>query len=293
MKKFQGTGVAMVTPFDTNGLVDYAGLKALIDFQIEGGVEYLVSLGTTGESSTLSKEEKIKIWKFTRDTVAGRVSLIAGIGGNDTREVVENIKDFDTAGYDAILSVSPYYNRPTQEGIYQHYRAIAESSDLPVILYNVPTRTGGNMLAETTLRLANDFKNIIGIKEAAGNFEQFNAVLAGKPEDFLFISGDDAVSLPLIAMGASGVISVVANAVPAKFSNMIRLCIEGKFDEARKAHYSLLPLTNLMFKEGNPGGIKEALKHLDICGNSLRLPLVNVSGNLSGEIEAEIRSLSK
>jgi 4-hydroxy-tetrahydrodipicolinate synthase len=213
MNKFHGTGVAMVTPFNTDGSVDLEGLERLINFQIDGGVQYLVSLGTTGEASTLSKDEKKTVWEFTKDIVAGRVPLVAGIGGNSTSEVIKDLESFNSEGYEAILSVSPYYNRPTQEGIYQHYKAIAQAAPLPVMLYNVPTRTGSNMTAETTLRLAHDFKNIIAVKEAAGNFDQFNKILRDKPEDFLFISGDDAVSLPLIAMGAVGIISVVANAI--------------------------------------------------------------------------------
>lgn len=281
----------MVTPFNTDGSVDYEGLRKLINFQIDGGVEYLVSLGTTGESSTLSKDEKKSVWKFTKDTVAGRVPLVAGIGGNCTADVMDAIRDFDTTGYDAILSVSPYYNRPTQEGIYQHYKAIAEASPLPIILYNVPTRTGGNMAAETTLRLAHDFKNIIAVKEAAGDFDQFNKILKDKPEDFLFISGDDGVSLPLIAMGAVGIISVVGNAIPGLFSQMIRLCLEGKFTEAQPLHYKMLGFTNSLFMEGNPGGVKEALKHAGICNNTLRLPLVNVSEATSAKIKQEFDKL--
>jgi 4-hydroxy-tetrahydrodipicolinate synthase len=202
------------------------------------------------------------------------------------------MQSFDTTDYDAILSVSPYYNKPTQEGIYQHYKAIAKASPLPVILYNVPARTGSNMCAETTLRLAHDFKNIIAVKEAAGNFDQFNEILKDKPEDFMFISGDDGVTLPLIAMGAVGIISVVANAVPEVFSQMIRLCLEGKFKEAQTLHYKVLGFTNSIFLEGNPGGIKSALKHLGICSETLRLPLVNVSESVSEKIREELQKIS-
>lgn len=292
MNKFHGTGVAMVTPFNTDGSIDFEALARLINFQISGGVEYLVSLGTTGEASTLTKEEKKSVWEFTKDTVAGRVPLVAGIGGNNTAEVINEIHSFDTKGYDAILSVSPYYNRPTQEGIYQHYKAIAESSPLPIMLYNVPGRTGGNISAETTLRLAHNFENIIAVKEAAGNFDQFNKILKDKPENFLFISGDDGVSLPLIAMGAVGIISVVGNAAPGLFSNMIRLCLDGNFTEARLLHYRVLELTNTLFLEGNPCGVKEALQHLGICSNTLRLPLVNVSAETSLKLKKEIENLS-
>ena len=293
MNKFHGTGVAMVTPFNADGTVDYQGLEKLINYQIDGGVEYLVSLGTTGESSTLTKQEKKSVWEFTKNTIAGRVTLVAGIGGNSTSEVIENIQEFDKTGYDAILSVSPYYNRPTQEGIYQHYKAIAKASTLPIILYNVPGRTGGNMLAETTLRLAHEVENIIGIKEAAGNFDQFNQILKNKPADFLFISGDDSITLPLIAMGAVGIISVAANAVPAAFSEMIRECLKGNFEEARKLHYNLLDFTNSIFLEGNPGGIKAALKQLSICNDTLRLPLVNVSESVSTKIKITLQSLQQ
>jgi len=291
MNKFYGTGVALVTPFNTDREVDFTGLKNLINHQINGGVEYLVSLGTTGESATLTKEEKKAVWEFTAETVAGRVPLIAGIGGNDTREVAKCTEQFNIPGYEAILSVSPYYNKPVQEGIYQHYKALAEASGLPILLYNVPGRTGSNMTAETTLRLAHDFKNIIGVKEASGNFDQFNQIMKGKPEDFLFISGDDGVTLPMIAMGGHGIISVVANAIPRHFSDMVRLCLEGKFKEAQPLHYKLIEFTNLMFAEGNPAGVKSALKHIGICEDTLRLPLVNVSRQTANQIAEAYNSL--
>ncbi|MDT3402667.1 4-hydroxy-tetrahydrodipicolinate synthase [Mucilaginibacter terrae] len=291
MKMFHGTGVAMVTPFTTDGQVDYAGLENLINHLIDGGVEYLVSLGTTGESATLNKDEKKKVWAFTAEKVNKRVNLVAGIASNNTYEVVEAIKGFEAEGYDAILSASPYYNKPIQEGIYQHYKAIAEASSLPVLLYNVPSRTGSNVSAETTLRLANDFKNIIGTKEASGNFEQFNHIMRDKPEDFLFISGDDPVTLPMMAMGAVGVISVIGNAVPRQFSDMVRTCLSGDFKAALKGHYDLIEFTRLMFAEGSPGGIKTALKHLDICGDTLRLPLVQVSPAAADKIAAELKKI--
>ncbi len=289
---FHGTGVAMVTPFTTDGQVDYAGLENLINHLIGGGVEYLVSLGTTGESATLSKEEKKKVWAFTAEKVNKRVHLVAGIAGNNTYEVVEAVKGFEAAGYDAILSASPYYNKPIQEGIYQHYKAIAEASPLPVLLYNVPSRTGSNVTAETTVRLANDFKNIIGTKEASGNFEQFNQIMRDKPEDFMFISGDDPVTLPMIAMGAVGVISVIGNAVPRQFSDMIRTCLTGNFKAALKGHYDLIEFTRLMFAEGSPGGIKTALKQLGICGDTLRLPLVQVSSAAADKIASELKKIT-
>ncbi|MFD1258885.1 4-hydroxy-tetrahydrodipicolinate synthase [Mucilaginibacter terrae] len=291
MDMFHGTGVAMVTPFDAQGQVDYAGLENLINYLINNGVNYLVSLGTTGESATLNKEEKKKVWAFTAQVVNKRVNLVAGIGGNNTYEVVEAVKEFDTIGYDAILSASPHYNKPIQEGIYQHYKAIAEASTLPIILYNVPGRTGSNMSAETTVRLAHDFKNIIGIKEASGNFDQFNQIMRDKPAGFLFISGDDPVTLPMMALGAVGVISVVGNAVPRQFSNMINTCLTGNFKAAQQAHYQLIEFTRLMFAEGSPGGVKTALKQLGICGDKLRLPLVQVSTPIADKIMEELKNI--
>jgi 4-hydroxy-tetrahydrodipicolinate synthase len=292
MNKFHGTGVAVVTPFQTNGQVDYDGLKNVINYLIDGGVEYLVSLGTTGESATLSQAEKDKVWAYTAEVAAGRVNLIAGIGTNNTHEVVEQIKQFKIAGYDAILSASPAYNKPTQEGIYQHYKAIAEVAPLPVILYNVPSRTGSNISAETTVRLAHDFKNIIGIKEASGNFDQFNQIMRDKPEGFLFISGDDPVTLPMMALGAVGVISVIGNALPRQFSDMTRLCIAGDFKAAQKIHSQLIDFTRLMFIEGSPAGVKVALKHLGICGDTLRLPLVQVSETTAAKIIQETQKIN-
>jgi 4-hydroxy-tetrahydrodipicolinate synthase len=292
MEKFHGTGVAMVTPFDENGQVDYAGLRNLINYLIDGGVEYLVSLGTTGESVTLSKEEKKKIFAFTAEVNAGRAGLIAGIAGNNTYDVVQQVKEFDITGYDAILSASPNYNKPTQEGIYQHYKAIAEAATLPIILYNVPSRTGSNISAETTVRLAHDFKNIIGIKEASGNFDQLNQIMRDKPEDFLMISGDDPISLPMIALGGVGVISVVGNALPRQFSDMIRLCLKGDFKAAQHGHLSMIEFTRMMFVEGSPAGVKTALKALGICGDKVRLPLVQVSPKLAEKIIQETKQLA-
>ena len=291
MNKFQGTGVALVTPFNSDGSVDYTGLKNLINYILNGDVEYLVSLGTTGETATLTDKEKKEIWAYTAEHVNGRVPLIAGIGGNNTLEVVETLRNFNHKGFDAILSVSPYYNKPAQEGIYQHYKMVAGASPLPIILYNVPGRTASNISAETILRLANDFKNIIGVKEASGNFDQFNQLIKNKPAGFLFISGDDPITLPLIAMGAAGVISVVGNALPGIFSTMVRMCLANKFTEAQALHFSMIDFTNLIFAEGNPAGIKAALKILDICGDKVRLPLVGVSDDTFSEIERELKSL--
>lgn len=293
MNKFYGTGVAMVTPFNSNRTVDYPALKNLIEFLIAGDVEYLVSLGTTGESATLNNEEKEAIWKFTAETVSGRIPLVAGIGGNNTYEVAKSLESFNTEGFDAVLSVSPYYNKPTQEGIYQHYKIIAGASSLPIILYNVPGRTGSSMCAETTLRLAYDVKNIVATKEASGNFDSFNKILRDKPEDFLLISGDDPIALPMIALGAVGVISVVGNAVPKLLSDMVRLCLQNKFKEAQRLHSKLIDLSNLCFLEGNPAGVKAALKQLGICDDALRLPLINVSEDLLGKIEKELTEFKR
>lgn len=292
MNEIQGAGVALVTPFNADGTIDFEALGQLIELQINEGMNYLVSLGTTGETATLNSEERKKIWKFTADKVNGRVPLVAGIGGNNTMETVSQIEDFDSAGYCAILSVSPYYNKPTQEGIYQHYKAIAEASKLPVILYNVPGRTGSNMTAETTLRLANDFSNIVAIKEASGNFAQFSEILRDKPDGFVLISGDDPVTLPMMAMGAVGVISVVGNAYPGLVSTLTKLCSEGKYTEARSIHSKLLRITDLCFVEGNPAGVKYILKRIDIGRDVLRLPLVPVSDKTKAAIDAEMNTLS-
>lgn len=293
MDRFYGTGVAIVTPFQADGQVDYTGLEALVNYLIDGGVEYLVSLGTTGENATLTAAEKQKVFEKTAEYAAGRVNLVAGIAGNNTLEVAEQIKNFKEKGYDAILSASPAYNKPSQEGIYQHYKALAEVSPLPIILYNVPSRTGSNISAETTVRLANDFKNIIGIKEASGNFDQLNQLFRDKPEGFLVISGDDPITLPMIALGGSGVISVVANALPKQFSDMVRLCLKGDFAAAQKEHSKFIDFTRLMFIEGSPAGIKTALKNAGVCGDTLRLPLVQVSPATAGKIAAEMAELTK
>jgi 4-hydroxy-tetrahydrodipicolinate synthase len=292
MNKFYGTGVAIITPFHADGQVDYDALGKLIDYLIDGGVEYLVSLGTTGESATLSSEERKQVWAFTAKAVKGRVGLVAGIGGNNTFELVEQIKQFDTTGYDAILSASPHYNKPTQEGIYQHYKAIAEVTPLPVILYNVPSRTGSNVNADTVVRLAHDFKNIIGIKEAGGNFDQINQIMRDKPADFLMISGDDPVTLPIIALGGVGMISVTGNALPRQTSDMVRLCLAGDYNAARKIHSQLIDFSRLMFVEGSPAGVKTALKQIGVCGDAVRLPLVQVSSTTAEKIVAETKKLA-
>jgi 4-hydroxy-tetrahydrodipicolinate synthase len=276
-QRFHGLGVALITPFRSNGQIDYAALEKLIEHQITGGVDYVVSMGTTGESVTLSSTEKKELLAQTITFVRNRVPVVVGIGGNNTAEVLQAMGELDMDGVDAILSVSPYYNKPTQEGIYQHYKAIAQVALRPIILYNVPGRTGSNMAADTTLRLAKDFKNIIAIKEASANLDQMGRILKHKPKDFMLISGDDALTLPIIAMGGVGVISVVGNALPREFSTLVHAALKGDLATARREHLRLIEVIDLLFAEGNPGGIKETLKVLGICGNTLRLPLVNVS----------------
>lgn len=292
MNKFHGTGVALVTPFNTDGTVDYQGLERLINHLVDGGIDYLVSLGTTGETATLSKDEKKKVWDFTAEINNGRLPLVAGIGGNDTAVTGEAIKTFENNNYSAILSVSPYYSKPNQEGIYQHYKYLSELSELPIILYNVPGRTGSNMSPETTCRLAHDFKNVIATKEASGSFDQFNQIMRDKPEDFLLISGDDPIAMPMIAIGAVGVISVLGNALPQQLSAMINLCLQGDFAAALPAHLSLLEITRLMFAEGNPAGVKAVLKQLNICDDMVRLPLVKASGALNESLAGQLERLS-
>lgn len=292
MKKFHGTGVALVTPFKADRSVDFEGLKNLINYMVDGKVEYLVSLGTTGEASTLNKDEKKKIWEFTAEINDGRLPLVAGIGGNDTASVINDIKTFEANGYSAVLSASPYYNKPTQEGIYQHYKAISEASSMDLLLYNVPGRTASNVSPDTTCRLASEFRNIIGTKEASGNFDQFNQIMRDKPEDFLLISGDDPVALPMISLGAAGVISVVGNALPLQLSEMIRLCLMGDYSAALPLHLNLIEFTRLIFAEGNPAGVKAALRHFGICEDHLRLPLVPVSEILRQAIITESKRIT-
>ena len=292
MSKFSGTGVAMVTPFLHDGTIDFTGLEKTIEHLITGKVEYIVVLGTTAESATLTIGEKQKLFNFVSEKVNNRIPLVAGIGGNNTAEIVEAVSHFNIQGYEAVLSVVPYYNKPTQEGIYQHYKAVAQASILPIILYNVPGRTGVNMLASTTLRLAKEVENIIAIKEASGNFEQFNEIAANKPEGFDIISGDDPVTIPMIAIGAVGVISVIGNALPLYISEMVRKALKGDFKGALPAHYSLLEFTRLCFTEGNPAGVKAAMQELGICKDYLRLPLVPVSSLTREKIILELKNLS-
>lgn len=277
MNVLRGLGVAMITPFKKDGAVDVPSLKKLTDHLVEGGVDYLVVLGTTGESVTLDKEDR----KLVIDTVlganAGRKPVVLGVGGNNTAEISAQLSRMDPTGLSAVLSVTPYYNKPSQNGMYEHYKALSEHSKLPILLYNVPGRTGVNLLPDTVSRIAFDFRNVIGIKEASGNFEQIMTVIHQTPREFLVISGDDALTLPLVASGADGVISVVGNAFPREFSALVHHSLKGEYADARAIHYKLLELIQLLFVEGNPAGVKEVLQHLDICDHYLRLPLAPVS----------------
>ncbi|MDO9510801.1 MAG: 4-hydroxy-tetrahydrodipicolinate synthase [Bacteroidales bacterium] len=277
--KFSGTGVAMVTPFNADHSIDFDGLARLIDFLLDNKTEYLVLMGTTGENATISKEEKTELLAFVKKQIKGRCPLVYGIGGNNTVEVLNTISQTDFTGVDALLSVSPYYNKPIQEGIYQHFMRIADVSPVPVILYNVPGRTGSNMSAATILRLAYDHKNIIAVKEASGNLDQITEIIRKKPEDFMVISGDDNLSLHMILLGADGVISVVANALPLEYGDLIRYALKGDFIKARENHFRIFDFVNAIFSDGSPGGIKSALKTMKICNDYVRLPLVNVSAD--------------
>lgn len=282
---FTGTGVAIVTPFTTKGEVDFPALTKLVEHIIKGRVEYIVVLGTTGETATLSKDEKKQVIAHIIKATKKRVPLVLGVGGNNTAELVEQLKKDDLSDFDAILSVSPYYNKPSQEGIYQHYKAIAKASPLPIILYNVPGRTASNMTAETTLRLANEFKNIIAIKEASGNIEQCMKIIKYRPDNFLIISGDDNLTLPLIASGADGVISVVANAYPKDFSDMVRFALVHNLKNAQKLHYKLMEITEQLFADGNPGGVKVVLAKKKITQPTVRLPLVEPNDTVKAKLK--------
>ncbi len=291
MNELKGTGVAMITPFESDGSVDFEALEKLTHHLIDGGVNYLVVMGTTGESVTLNKQEKADVLDCVVAANDGRVPVVLGVGGNNTAEVCAQLTALDVTGLTAILSVSPAYNKPTQNGIYAHFEAVSNASPLPVILYNVPGRTSSNMEAETTLRLASDFENIVAIKEASGSLDQCMKIIKDKPEDFLVISGDDNFSLPLIASGGDGVISVVANALPKHYSGMINASLSGDFETARKLQYQLFDIVNLLFAEGNPAGVKCALKALGVCEEYVRLPLVQVSEQLRINLTARVTAL--
>jgi len=272
--KLIGMGVALITPFKEDETIDFDALAKLVEHQIKSGTDYLVVCGTTAETPTLTDEEKDEIKRFVVQRAGGRIPIVLGIGGNNTKAVVEQLRTKDLSGIDAILSVTPYYNKPSQEGLYQHYAAIAKASPLPIILYNVPGRTGVNMLAETTLRLAKEFKNICAVKEASGNFSQIDDIIKNKSADFMVISGDDGITFPLITLGAVGVISVIGNAFPKEFSKMVRLALQGDYDKARHIHYKFTELIGLLFVEGNPAGVKSMLALMGMIENKLRLPLV-------------------
>ena len=293
MQAFIGTGVALVTPFKKNFSLDTEALKKIVNHVIDGGVEYLVVLGTTGEPATLTQDEKEIVIDTIIEANKGRLPLVLGVGGNNTQKVVEELKTRDFSKFSAILSVSPYYNKPTQEGIYQHFKAIAEAASIPIILYNVPGRTASNMLPETVIRLANDFKNIIGIKEAAGDIVQAMKLIQHKPKDFLVISGDDMIALPMVLAGGAGVISVIGEGYPKEFSEMIRLGLNKKVDESYALHYKLMDSIDMIFEQGNPAGVKEIFKTLNLSDNTVRLPLVTVNTDLANRLEVFTKNLSK
>ena len=293
MKSLIGTGVALVTPFNKDFSVDVAALKKIVNFQIDNGISYLVVLGTTAENATLSQEEKELVIQTVIEANNNRLPLVLGLGGNNTFEVVEELKIRDFSKFTAILSVSPYYNKPTQEGIYQHFKAISEASPIPIILYNVPGRTASNMLPATVIRLANDFKNIIAIKEAAGDIVQAMKIIEHKPNDFLVISGDDMIALPMVLAGGSGVISVIGQGFPKEFSSLIQFGLERKVDQAYELQYQLAESIDLIFEQGNPGGIKEVLKSLGLSSNVVRLPLVNVSEDLAKRLDTITKKINK
>lgn len=290
--KFRGLGVALVTPFNQAGEVDYTALRRLLDYQLSNGVDFLCVLGTTAETPCLTDEEKRSIKNLVVERVAGRVPILMGCGGNNTAAVVQQLKTGDLQGVDGILSVCPYYNKPSQEGLYQHFRTIAEATDLPVVLYNVPGRAGVNMAAQTTLRLAQDCENIVAIKEASGNFTQIDDIIKNKPENFDVISGDDGITFPLITLGAVGVISVIGNALPREFSRMVRLALQGDYGSARHIHHQFTELFKLLFIDGNPAGVKAMLSSMGLIENELRLPLVPARITTMGEISAIVKRLN-
>jgi len=277
---FKGTGVAIVTPFYREGNIDFKSFEKLIDYQIAGGIDYLVFMGTTGESVTLNKDERCAIINFAVEITNGRVPVVIGIGSNNTQQVVNSIRETSFDGISGILSVSPYYNKPQPKGIYMHYKAIAAECPVPIIMYNVPGRTGSNVDAETTLKIAHEIPGIVAVKEASGNLAQCAKIIAGKPEGFLLISGDDALTYPLMALGADGVISVIANAYPAEFSQMVKSCLNNDYESARKLYYQLLNVMEAIFAEGSPSGIKALLEIKGLIKNHLRLPLVKVNKSL-------------
>ena len=293
MQSLIGTGVALVTPFKKDFSVDIEALQRIVNFSIDGGVEYLVVMGTTAENATLTQAEKELVIKTVIDTNKGRLPLVLGVGGNNTMQVIEELKTRDFSAFEAILSVSPYYNKPTQEGIYQHFKAIAEASPIPVILYNVPGRTSSNMLPATVVRLANDFANVVAIKEAAGDMAQALQLLKNAPKDFLVISGDDMIALPIVLAGGAGVISVIGQGFPKEFTEMIRLGLNRKVNEAFKTQYFLSDCIDMIFEQGNPAGIKQVFQALGIADNTVRLPLVSVDDSLAERLNKFVKNSIK
>jgi 4-hydroxy-tetrahydrodipicolinate synthase len=288
---FRGLGIALVTPFTTDGEVDYKSLKKLVEYQIDNGADFLCILATTGEAPCLTKEEKDKITELVKEVNKGRIKILKYCGGNNTRAVVDEIKNTDWSGIDGILSICPYYNKPSQEGLYQHFKAISQASPLPIVLYNVPGRTGVNMKAETTVRLARDFDNIVAIKEASGSLEQVDDIIKHKPDNFDVISGDDALTFSMVASGAAGVISVIGNALPKQFSRMIRLEFKGEYEPARKIHHMFTDLYSLLFVDGNPAGCKALLNDMGMIENVLRLPLVPTTIKTKERMAAILKEL--
>ncbi|MDR3704564.1 MAG: 4-hydroxy-tetrahydrodipicolinate synthase [Paludibacteraceae bacterium] len=290
--KLTGMGVALITPFKSDESVDFEALGRLVDYLLKNGADYLVVLGTTAETPTLTEAEKEGILHFVVDKVGGQIPIVLGVGGNNTKAVVEQIEKVDYRKVDAVLCVTPYYNKPSQEGLYQHYRAVAMASKVPIVLYNVPGRTGVNMSADTTLRLAREFKNIVGIKEASGNMSQMDDIINNRPKDFVVISGDDGITYPLITLGAVGVISVIGNAFPREFSRMVRLALDGDFKSARKIHHQFNELFDLLFIDGNPAGVKSMLSMMGFIENKLRLPLVPTTITTFEKIKKVLDKLS-
>ena len=291
VNRFKGLGVALITPFRSDNSIDIEALDRLVEYQIKGGVDFLCIMGTTAETPTLTTEEKQMLKNHLVERVAGRVPLLMGCGGNSTAAVVNELQSFDWKGIDGILSVCPYYNKPSQEGLYQHYRALAQASPLPIVLYNVPGRTGVNMTAETTLRLARDFENIVAIKEASGNITHMDDIIKNKPENFDVISGDDGITFPLITLGAVGVISVIGNALPYEFSRMVRLALRGEYESARTIHHKFTELFKLLFVDGNPAGVKAMLSEMGMIQNQLRLPLIPTRLTTMKQISDIVRDL--
>jgi 4-hydroxy-tetrahydrodipicolinate synthase len=291
MKKFKGTGVAIITPFKNDSSIDFKALGRVINHVVKGGVSYIVAMGTTGEASTLTKDEKHALVSYVTETVDSRVPLVVGIGGNNTQEVINTIMEIDLQGVDGILSVAPYYNKPSQRGLFQHFKAIATCSPLPLIIYNVPGRTSCNITSDTCLELANECDNIVAVKEASGDMAQIMRIIKGKPENFLVISGDDMLTIPVIAAGGSGVISVLANAYPAICSELVNNALKNNFKSAREIQFSLLEAIELLFADGNPSGVKAFMSLMNLCQNNLRLPLVPVNKNIYSRIQKVVEEL--